>query len=265
MKKLLQTLVVLYITVFMWSCEKEVKYNTIAGTLSPGQDMSQGKLDSVPVVIAKIWDTVDFATMAIDPANFEATGIIMTDASGYFFIDSLPDGNYLVAAGEGFKFADVDYVKITASDGSVNQVNKTVNRMPLQNGPEIFWVRVYNKTRFDITNVEFFINDMPVATFPMILEPRGLDTEKSGSFDILLDSDLYTDFRVTVTRNDTIATSMRLPFFDCWRVYECYILNYKLKIYDQWYDSKLYLSKGWFFGHYFSIAQGGGSGKVLPN
>jgi hypothetical protein len=255
--------IVLFLALLAWSCEKEVKYNRIEGTLSPGQDMSRENLDSVPVVIARIWDTVDFATVAIDPANFEASGTIRTDAAGYFFIDSLPDGNYLVAAGEGFTFADADFVKVTASDGSVNQVNKTVNRMPLQNGPENFWVRVYNETRFDITNVEFVVNGIQVASFPMILEPRGVDTNRSGSFDIVLDPDQFTHFRVTVASNDTIGTSSFFPFFSCWDAYQSPILSYKVKIWDTWYESKVTLKKDWFFGHYFTVSKG--KGRLMLN
>jgi len=250
MKKLTQILVVLCIPVLMWNCEKEVKYNRIEGTLSPGLEISQADLKSVPLVIVKIWDTVDFESVAIDPANFEGSRATMSDADGYFHFDSLPDGSYLVAAGEGFKFADADYAKISASNGSVNQVNKTVNRMALPNGPENYWVRVYNDTPFDITNIEFLVNGILMTSFPMILEPRGTDAERSGSFDIVLDPDQYNEFRVTIARNDTIGATRYLPFFLSW---DSYILRYKKWIYEKQYDQDVYIKKQWFFGHYIAV------------
>jgi len=264
MKKLTQILVVLCIPVLMWNCEKEVKYNRVEGTLSPGQDMSRDNLDSVPVVIAKIRDTVDFATVAIDPANFEATGTIMTDASGYFFIGSLPDGNYLVAAGEGFKFADVDYVKIAAADGSVNQVNKTVNRMPLQNGVGLYPLKVINETRFDISKIEFFAGGQSLGFFSPNLEPKGQDCSKYAYFDLWLDPDQWPSIQLSFASKDTLLQSPEVYFFVYYRcpVIDCYAKNRR----GEWTASKLTFEKDWFFGHWVRLNYAiPGTGAVLTN
>jgi hypothetical protein len=260
MKYAQQLITVLFLALLAWSCEKEAKFNTITGTLSPGQDMSRENLDSVPVVMVKIWDTLDFASVTLEPRNFEHHFSAVPDAGGYFHFDSLPDGNYLVAAGEGFTFADVDYVKVSASDGSVNQVNKTVNRVPLKNGPEIYSVDFSNYTRFDITRLEFFVNDLSRWTVDVPLNSNPIECYyclQQGSCDILLDPDVNPYFQLTL--DDNMGTAVQtpwMPFFHS--IFVCYELT--LFTYSRWVDGQeeltdLIFKKSWFFGHIIAISR----------
>jgi hypothetical protein len=257
LKSTRQLITVLFLALLAWSCEKEAKFNRIEGTLSPGLDISRSHLDSVPVVMAKIWDTLDFSGVNTDSKNFEEFYAAIPDAGGYFHFDSLPDGNYLVAAGEGFTFADVDYVKVSLSGGSTNQVNKTVNRVPLPNGPTNYFVGVRNETSFDISLLEFFVNGISLGPTDLYMSTEYrecITCHHLAYYDWVLDPDQNPYFRLSVIRNDTVASTPFIPFFhSIFGVYNCYLLSY-----NRWVDGKaqandLYFEKSWFFGHHLRL------------
>jgi hypothetical protein len=258
MKRILQILIVICIPVFIWSCEKEVKikYNRIEGTLSAGMDMSQNDLDSVPVVMVKIYDSLDFASVTLSPQNFENFYAANADAGGYYYFDSLPDGHYLVATGEGYKFADVDFEKVTASNGSVKQVNKTVNRAPLKNGPDTYSVEITNSSPYKISRLEFFVNGTSLGLVPLTLEQNyGREwSRREEVFDIVLDGDQNPYFQVELENNGRIILTPMIPFFHS--IFEYY--NFYLFMMDRLYKTlvkptDVYFKKAWFFGHFIQI------------
>ena len=157
MRTPLKLLVLLCLSLLLWNCEKQVRYNRIEGTLTPGMDISQTGLDSIPVVLARIYDTIDFSKATFKPGDFDDYTSTVTDAAGFYHFDSLPDGNYVIACGRGFKFTDVDFAKIEASKGAIYQVNKSVNRLASSNGFELYVTEVRNQSICKVVKIEFFI------------------------------------------------------------------------------------------------------------
>lgn len=96
MKKILVILTVLCIPVFIWNCEKEAKLNRIEGTLSAGMEISPNSLANIPLVLVKIYDTVELTNVKLESRNFEEFYSTISDAGGNYDFDSLPDGNYLL-------------------------------------------------------------------------------------------------------------------------------------------------------------------------
>lgn len=260
MKKILQIFIVLCIPVFIWNCEKEVKvkYNHIKGTLSPGMDVTQDGLGSIPMVLVKIYDTIDLATVTKDASNFEDFYSTTTDAGGFYHFDSLPDGKYLLACGEGFKFSDVDYVSVLASDGSVNPVNKTVNRLAKPNGPDTYSIEVVNGTFWKITRLEFFVKGTSIESRETLVEPveYGAWTDNSVRFDFVLDEDLEPTFQLSMVNQDNSPIkSPVLDFFEYgyWHQADEYLGEDYVWIREKKYDSKVYLRKGWWLGHWIKV------------
>jgi hypothetical protein len=254
MNKILWIFIALCLPVLILSCEKEEKYNTIEGTLSSGMDMSPTSLGSIPLVLAKIYDTVDFNQASLSAGSFEGYTSTLTDANGFYHFDSLPDGNYLVACGEGFKFVDVDYAKIPATKGSTYQVNKTVNRLASANGPDIYQVEVKNESICKINWIEFFVNGQLQLSRNIIVEPGETNTQY-GHFEFLLDDTQNPEFQLSAVRNDSVFTTQKVSFFGqaILASTEVELTRYNYLIGKDIYVKKIMMMKGWWFGHFIFV------------
>ena len=259
MKKLLPALTVLCIPIFIWNCEKEVKYNRIEGTLEEGMEINLNSLDSIPLALVKIYDTIDFANVELTASNFEHFYSALSDESGYYYFDSLPDGKYLLACGEGFKFADVDYLPVTAADGSVTLVNKMVIRIPLKNGPDTYNVELLNSSKFKMERIEFFSGETSLVSYEINLEPGenlggGMHLETQLWYHMILDADQEPTFQLTLVGSDTTMLTEKYWFFDGYFKGHGYFIA-KIKDWDgnEEKEYRLCLTKGWFFGHWITL------------
>jgi hypothetical protein len=254
MRTPLKLLVLLCLSLLLWNCEKQVKYNRIEGTLTPGQDIGQTGLDSIPLVLAKIYDTIDFTQSTFKPDDFGGYSVTLTDAGGFYHFDSLPDGNYVIACGKGFKFADVDFTKITASKGAVYQVNKSVNRLASSNGFESYITEVKNESICRITNIEFVTN-VKYESHDIIVEP-GNQQAQIRYFNFTLDEAQYPLFAITVSRNDSLFKSPWVPFFghnffntnSSWEITHFYRM-----VSGTYFKNTIMLMKGWWFGEFIVV------------
>ena len=252
-EKNLQILILLCFSLFILSCQKEAKLNRIEGTISPGMDVVQNDLANIPVVMVKIYDSIDFAKVTLDAGNFENFYTTNPDAAGYYYFDSLPDGNYLVACGEGFKFADVDYAKISATNGSNNQVNKSVNRLAFPNGIESYTVEIKNDSKCRVTHLEFFVDGISSEKRETLVGPAIYENATYGYFDFYLDKDQHPDFAISLVNKDTLVTSKNITFFDnTTNNYVCLSKTYYL-VDTKRFSRELTLIKGNFFGHFIII------------
>jgi hypothetical protein len=257
MKGKVQILMLLCISVFILSCEKEVKLNRIEGTLSPGTEVTPASLTNIPMVLVKIFDTIDFASVKLEPRYYEQFYSVATIAGGNYSFDSLPDGNYLLACGYGFKFADVDYVPLTASKGSVNQVNKTVNRLPTPNSPETYTVEVQNRTKCVLTGLEFFVNNNSTI-YRDIFVGQGYPGPQYQYCDFILDEQMNPLFRLSLIKHDTLVKTDLHPFFNGgWSHYTVYVGVDSILIGDQKYKKTVIMNKGWFFGNWIKVEYDG--------
>ena len=261
MKTALQFLIVACLVFFIWSCEKEVKLNRIEGTLSAGMDIGQNDLANIPVVMVKIYDSVNFNRAPMGAGCFEDFYSAITNAEGYYYFDSLPDGNYMVACGQGFKFADVDFVKISASRGSVNQVSKSVNRLASSNGIEDYELTVENNSPIRISSIEFFVNNSSLSSYDI-----SLGAGKSKAFDVKLDELQDPTFRLACIKldsmkQDSLFKSEDISFFK-YKLWGAgffdllYSIEREQKVgYIARYEIYIKLKKGWWFGHYIELYQ----------
>jgi hypothetical protein len=253
MKKIVQFFIVLCLPVFIWSCEKEVKLNSIEGKLSPGTEITQDNLANIPMVLVKIYDTIDFATVKLEARNYEEFYSTISNAGGNYSFDSLPDGNYLLACGYGFKFADVDYVPVSASNGSINQVNKTVNRLPSPNSPETYEIEIQNRTFCTIRGIEFFVNNASVLTRDIFVG-KGYEDDQYEYFDFVLDEAQNPAFQLSIMKQDTLVKTSTQPFFTGWWTYYDITVGNETVVIEGISEVKiLKLYKGWFFGHWIKL------------
>ncbi len=249
MRTPLKLLVLLCLSLLLWNCEKQVRYNRIEGTLTPGLDISQTGLDSIPVVLAKIYDTIDFSKATFTPNDFDGYTSVLTDAGGYYHFDSLPDGNYVIACGNGFKFADVDFAKVSALKGAVYEVNKSVNRLPSSNGFELYVTQVKNESICKIFQIEFFIEGYSQAT-EIVVEP-GNQHAQTSYFNFWLEESNNPSFELSVLRIDSVFKSPRVFFFKTNSTVD-------LTHYYGWYNNQRYtdyvmMTKGFWFGHFIQV------------
>lgn len=158
-----------------------------------------------------------------------------------------------LACGFGFKFADVDYVPVSASNGFVAQVNKSVNRLPSPNSPETYEIEVQNCTSCIITGLEFFVDNTSVLSRDISVGNGSVNTQYEY-YDFVLDRDQNPAFQLSLMKNDTLVKTTMHPFFNNgWDFYNVTVGDETILVDNVKTLKKVILYKGWFFGNWIKV------------
>lgn len=241
------------ISLLTWNCQKEEleKGNTFEGRLFAGIDMSTEALADCPIVLGKLLDQLPEDADVTDISNLVGTRSGFSDENGFFSIDSLPDGKYIVLAGEGFEFSDKPYDVFELKGEEVLSLNKTINRIPVENNPKTYTVNLANaansfnleKTDCSIDSIVFFEGNTLIGK----VGPFGKN--RSSEFDIELDKKKNPTYEVHITNNGNEIITQRFEMFFPDEKSE--ILSNMVEVDGHPYC--LYFKKGWCFGHYFGL------------
>lgn len=232
------------------ACEKDTdtKWNLIEGTVVPGSNLEAGDLGEVTLILGRILDGTDPAAINHEQDDFYIFDRTTALPDGSFVFDSLPDGNYVLACDEGFVFTGVDFEVFEMENASTRVIQKTVDRVPRDNGAVTYSIKGKNHTPFTISKIEFFIDESSAGSPDVTFSPK-----QSRKFDYTLDADLHPKFRVSVEIEAKTLVSDPLDFF-FFSGGPDQLTFFKNKVSVNGQEVYLKLEKGWFFGHFFELS-----------
>lgn len=246
MRKLITVLLIACLPLLTWNCQKEdvEKWNVIEGQISAGIDMSNENLAECPIVLGKIAYGLKVEIDVADPANMEWIKNAIPDENGSFSFDSLPDGEYVILAGEGFEFADSAFDKFDLKGNEVYILNKTIDRLPADNGSVNYSIRLKNDTDYSIESIVFSSGNVELKKVGPYNSNHDVD------FSIRLNKKDDPTIIVTVKNGEEKIVSKKLDFFFSLATPFTYLKN---RDGSKGYLEHLTLTKGWLFGHYITL------------
>lgn len=247
MRRFIEVLLVMVAVVFLFSaCEKDdedlSQANKIEGQLTANENMTADDFGELGVSLIRLHDGVDPKSVNAETDAFDFIETVAVNPDGLFTFSDLPNGNYMIALTEGFVFPDEGLVSFSLTGGMVAELDKSVDRVPEENGTKTYDVKYTNRIGYDVTKLIFYYGETPYET---VLASDLSD----GHFSITLDKSKDVSFRLEYKKDGEIMVSSPLGFFFGESSDPQVVV---LKYYN--FESREYIKKGWFFGHYINLS-----------